>query len=68
MGINHPKLFPHKELGDFRITPNYETQAGAIGSSPKGQSESWKEGEEGMGGSQTLAKGENTQACKGHNK
>lgn len=68
MGINSPKIFPHKEPGDFRITPNYETQAGAIGSRLKGLLESWDKGEEGIEGSQTLAKGENTQAWEGHKK
>lgn len=68
MGINNPKIFPHEEPGDFRITSNYETQAGASGSGLKGQLERWNKGEEGNEGSQTLAKGENTQACKGHNK
>lgn len=68
MGINNPKIFPRKEPGDFRITSHYETQAGAIGSGLKGQLEHWSKEEEGIEGSQTFANGEDTQACKGHNR
>lgn len=39
-----------------------------MGSGLKGQLERWNKGEEGIEGSQPLAKSENTQACKGHNK